>query len=95
MGGVQMLGLFGVIFLVAGAAALALSTTPFGQIAGLVLWVIAALFLVGHATINAVAREARELRAALARALGQPEAGQLESKHAAPAPKPRRWFREG
>jgi hypothetical protein len=38
----------------------------FGQIAGLVLWVIAALFIVGHAVVGAIEREARGLGQAMA-----------------------------
>jgi hypothetical protein len=40
-----MLGIFGVIFILAGGATLAVSTTMFGQISGLILWLIAALFI--------------------------------------------------
>ena len=61
-----MLGFFGFVFIVAGALALAGSSTIVGQIGGLILWVIAALFLVGGAVISAIEREARGIGAALA-----------------------------
>ena len=61
-----MLVFFGVLFIIAGLLALTAATTMFGQIAGLVLWVIAALFLVGHAVVRAIEREARGLGKALA-----------------------------
>ena len=58
-----MLGIFGVIFILVGGATLAVSTTMFGQIAGLILWVIAALFIVGQAIVSAIEREARRITA--------------------------------
>jgi len=61
-----MLGIFGVIFILAGVATLAVSTTMFGQISGLILWVIAALFIVGQAVVSAIEREARGIGKALA-----------------------------
>jgi len=61
-----MLGLFGVLFILAGGATLAMSTTMFGQLAGLILWVIAALFVVGQVVVSAIEREARGLGKALA-----------------------------
>ena len=61
-----MLGIFGVIFILAGGATLAVSTTMFGQISGLILWVIAALFIVGQAVVSAIGREARALGKSLA-----------------------------
>jgi hypothetical protein len=72
-----MLGMFGVIFILAGGATLAVSTTMFGQISGLILWVIAALFIVGQAVVSAIGREVRALGKSLApraAASGQPGA---------------------
>jgi len=68
-----MLGFFGTILIVVGWVVLAVSTTVFGQMSALILWVIAALFIVGHSIIGSIEREARKL-------------GQAPNARAAPNP---------
>jgi len=88
-----MLGVFGVIFILAGGATLAVSTTMFGQISGLILWVIAALFIVGQAVVSAIEREVRALGKSLAprtAVSGQPGA---QSSAPAEAPAKGLWDR--
>lgn len=60
-----MLGFFGVVLLVIGAFALVGASTIVGQIGGLILWVIAAIFMVGQAVLNSLEREARAIGSAL------------------------------
>ncbi len=86
-----MLGIFGVIFILAGGATLAVSTTMFGQISGLILWVIAALFIVGQAVVSVIEREARALGKAMrAEASGTSAPPSVPS---APAEKESLWQR--
>src|SRR5438128_199042 len=76
-GGSAMLGIFGGMFILVGGATLAVSTTIFGQIPGLILWGIAAPFIVRQAGVSAIEREARALGKSLAprtAASGQPGA---------------------
>lgn len=87
-----MLAFAGVIFILAGLVTLGVATTMFGQIAGLVLWVIATLFIVGQAVVGAIEREARGLGKALAmhaRATAEPpRIGGVDSQPSRPVSTP-------
>lgn len=61
-----MFAVLGVVFTLAGGVTIAVSTTMFGQISALILWLIAAVFFVGHDIIRTIEREARGLGTALA-----------------------------
>lgn len=88
-----MLGIFGVLFIVIGGFALAGSTTIVGQIGGLILWVIAALFIVGQALISAIEREARGVGKVLALVVRGGTAEQPRSEPSAPPEKQSLWER--
>lgn len=49
-----LFAILGVLMLIAGAIALAVSKTMFGEISGLVAWVIAAQLITAAATIEAI-----------------------------------------
>jgi len=96
-----MFGFVGIIFALAGCATLATATTPFGQICALILWLIAAVFLVGHGIVGAVRREAQGLGKALAMhamATQEPYSERDQGPPRAQAPLKRKtfweWFRD-
>lgn len=80
-----MFGLAGAIFAIAGGIALAGSSTHIGQFAGLLLWLIAAVFIVGRGIITAIERGSKTVDEAKIEQRDQPPTP-------ASTPAPRRSF---